>query len=356
MKAAEHGFSPPTAAGCDHHLEALLAAGGAAPSSAPTSCSSCRLFSFSWQRLEETPRDHPLQALRPPKEFARTRRGRQSQDEDDDARTERLERAKEEAMRAAREAEKAGSDGRSVVDVTACATKSRSTTAARRRDRRHRTALARHPPAREAARGGALRRRGGQARPRGSRRERPPGQGRRRGSAPGAGAGPARDLAQDPLPHGEAGRLPGKLAVLIVLASALIKATYKGRLGGRGQGRQGHRDRRGGIAAPSGRRGPHGPLQAQVEPHFLYNTLASIDHLIETDPPRASQMQKNLIALLRASMPTMRETNATGGGRPGSRDGRHPAVSGIFRRSAWKSGSSAASTCRTACSRRSSRP
>ena len=41
-------------------------------------------------------------------------------------------------------------------------------------------------------------------------------------------------------------------------------------------------------------------MQAQVEPHFLFNTLASIDHLIETDPPRASQMQKNLIALLRA--------------------------------------------------------
>jgi sensor histidine kinase YesM len=49
-----------------------------------------------------------------------------------------------------------------------------------------------------------------------------------------------------------------------------------------------------------------------VEPHFLFNTLASIDHLIETDPPRASQMQKNLIALLRASMPTMREANASG--------------------------------------------
>ncbi|MEW6707378.1 MAG: histidine kinase [Pseudomonadota bacterium] len=53
-------------------------------------------------------------------------------------------------------------------------------------------------------------------------------------------------------------------------------------------------------------------MQAQVEPHFLFNTLASIDHLIETEPGRASQMQKNLIALLRAAMPTMREANATG--------------------------------------------
>jgi signal transduction histidine kinase len=53
-------------------------------------------------------------------------------------------------------------------------------------------------------------------------------------------------------------------------------------------------------------------MQAQVEPHFLFNTLASIDHLIETDPPRASRMQRNLIALLRAAMPTLREAGASG--------------------------------------------
>jgi sensor histidine kinase YesM len=51
-------------------------------------------------------------------------------------------------------------------------------------------------------------------------------------------------------------------------------------------------------------------MQAQVEPHFLFNTLASIEHLIETDPARAGKMQRNLIALLRATMPTMREANA----------------------------------------------
>ena len=71
-------------------------------------------------------------------------------------------------------------------------------------------------------------------------------------------------------------------------------------------------------------------MQAQVEPHFLFNTLASIDHLIETDPPRASVMQKNLIALLRASMPTMREANgqsSSDGNRSGVRDlGRELAV------------------------------
>ena len=55
-------------------------------------------------------------------------------------------------------------------------------------------------------------------------------------------------------------------------------------------------------------------MQAQVEPHFLFNTLASIDHLIETDPARASTMQKNLIQYLRAVLPQMRE-NATDLGR-----------------------------------------
>ncbi len=48
-------------------------------------------------------------------------------------------------------------------------------------------------------------------------------------------------------------------------------------------------------------------MQAQVEPHFLFNTLASVDYLIETDPARASRMQKNLIQYLRAAVPQMRE-------------------------------------------------
>ena len=48
-------------------------------------------------------------------------------------------------------------------------------------------------------------------------------------------------------------------------------------------------------------------LQAQIEPHFLFNTLGSIDQLIQTDPPRASQMQQSLIRYLRSAMPQMRE-------------------------------------------------
>lgn len=49
-------------------------------------------------------------------------------------------------------------------------------------------------------------------------------------------------------------------------------------------------------------------MQAQVEPHFLFNTLASVEHLIETDPPRAAAMQRSLILYLRAVLPQIRET------------------------------------------------
>jgi signal transduction histidine kinase len=48
-------------------------------------------------------------------------------------------------------------------------------------------------------------------------------------------------------------------------------------------------------------------MQAQVEPHFLFNTLASVEHLIETNPPRASAMQRSLILYLRAVLPQMRD-------------------------------------------------
>ena len=63
-------------------------------------------------------------------------------------------------------------------------------------------------------------------------------------------------------------------------------------------------------------------MQAQVEPHFLFNTLASVEHLIETDPPRASAMQRSLIQYLRAVLPQMRDNDR--GHQPGPR-GRHGA-------------------------------
>jgi hypothetical protein len=47
-------------------------------------------------------------------------------------------------------------------------------------------------------------------------------------------------------------------------------------------------------------------LQAQVEPHFLFNTLASVRSLVTSDPQRASQTIDALANHLRATLPKMR--------------------------------------------------
>lgn len=52
-------------------------------------------------------------------------------------------------------------------------------------------------------------------------------------------------------------------------------------------------------------------LRAQVEPHFLFNTLAAVEHLMEADPSRASEMLRHLIAFLRGALPDMREHETT---------------------------------------------
>ncbi|MBK9606930.1 MAG: histidine kinase [Betaproteobacteria bacterium] len=52
-------------------------------------------------------------------------------------------------------------------------------------------------------------------------------------------------------------------------------------------------------------------LQAQVEPHFLYNTLANVQALTEFDPPAANAMVGHLIQYLRAALPKMRESTST---------------------------------------------
>ena len=107
------------------------------------------------------------------------------------------------------------------------------------------------------------------------------------------------------------GNLP-MLAVWWILGSMLIKITYKGKMQAEVKAAAATET----AEAESLRRqvleARMAMMQAQVEPHFLFNTLASIDHLIEFDPKRASQMQRNLISLLRASMPSMRTATDSG--------------------------------------------
>jgi signal transduction histidine kinase len=52
-------------------------------------------------------------------------------------------------------------------------------------------------------------------------------------------------------------------------------------------------------------------LQAQIEPHFLFNTLANVQSLIDTQPQDARHMLERLIALLRGSLSASRAERAT---------------------------------------------
>jgi sensor histidine kinase YesM len=49
-------------------------------------------------------------------------------------------------------------------------------------------------------------------------------------------------------------------------------------------------------------------LEAQLEPHMMFNTLANLRVLIATDPPRAQAMLDHLIAYLRATLGASRST------------------------------------------------
>jgi two-component sensor histidine kinase len=52
-------------------------------------------------------------------------------------------------------------------------------------------------------------------------------------------------------------------------------------------------------------------LQAQVQPHFLFNTLANIRALVNAGSPRAVQVMDSLIAYLRASVPRLQQAEGT---------------------------------------------
>ena len=52
-------------------------------------------------------------------------------------------------------------------------------------------------------------------------------------------------------------------------------------------------------------------LQAQIEPHFLFNTLANVKRLYETAPDRGREMLGSLINYLKAALPGMREPGST---------------------------------------------
>jgi len=52
-------------------------------------------------------------------------------------------------------------------------------------------------------------------------------------------------------------------------------------------------------------------LRAQIEPHFLFNTLANIQQLYRTDPGRGRKMLASFVAYLRTALPQMRQDETT---------------------------------------------
>jgi signal transduction histidine kinase len=125
----------------------------------------------------------------------------------------------------------------------------------------------------------------------------------------------AADASRPRIRHRSYGDALMPLTMWFILLSGVLKITYKGTVQAEAKAAQATEVAESESLKRQVVEARMAAMQAQVEPHFLFNTLASIDHLIETDPPRASIMQKNLIALLRASMPSMREANAQGSTR-----------------------------------------
>ena len=105
-----------------------------------------------------------------------------------------------------------------------------------------------------------------------------------------------------------------QVSILFILASLIIKAVATGKHSAEVAATQAQQRAEKEQLERTAGEAHLEALQAQIEPHFLFNTLASIDQLILTDPPRASRMQQSLIKYLRAAMPQMRASG--NGARP----------------------------------------
>ena len=106
---------------------------------------------------------------------------------------------------------------------------------------------------------------------------------------------------------------PGAVAVLLLLLAVGLPELVA-RLRGRQQDlalqllqAQAAQERLARVSAESEMR----LLQAQVEPHFLYNTLANLRFLVQSGSPDALRMTDALIDYLRTSVPDMRAQQVT---------------------------------------------
>jgi hypothetical protein len=82
------------------------------------------------------------------------------------------------------------------------------------------------------------------------------------------------------------------LALFWVVGSIIIKASYKGRVQAEAKAAVATEAAESESLKRQVMEARMAAMQAQVEPHFLFNTLASIDHLIQTDSARIADAEE----------------------------------------------------------------
>ena len=144
---------------------------------------------------------------------------------------------------------------------------------------------------------------------------------------------------------------------LWIVASAIIKFTYKGRLQAEVQAAQATDTAEAESLKRQVVEARMAAMQAQVEPHFLFNTLASIDHLIETDPrARQRDAEEPDRPAARQHAHHARGQRRQRAARPGARARRDPALPGNPEGAHGRTADTPRSRCPKACCRPSSRP
>ena len=93
-------------------------------------------------------------------------------------------------------------------------------------------------------------------------------------------------------------------AIAVLIASILVAIFVPRERAARAQAQAAREEARANAAEKEATLARMHLLEAQVEPHFLYNTLAHVVSLVDADPPLAKRMLHRLIELLRATAAT----------------------------------------------------
>jgi len=102
------------------------------------------------------------------------------------------------------------------------------------------------------------------------------------------------------------------LTVALIIAGILIAIFVPRERAARAQAQMAREETRANIAEREATLARMQLLEAQVEPHFLYNTLAHVVSLVDAEPAVAKRMLHHLIELLRATATSAQRTSTLG--------------------------------------------